>query len=305
MRKNQRTLAALLLVSPAAGLAVISFAIPTPSTGTLSRTNDTVTYSDPTGAPENLTGVVGDTPTCGPADAACSVFTLTIDPSITTPAANYDPTKYQILFQWQWAVSTVDYDIFVEDLAGNLVAKNTSTADPSSIVIPANQAKPGYRLVVVLATGAPIQYNGSIKLQPAPSGAGLCDPSKTNCNPPRYQNYPAGQGQADGAGEPSIGVDWNPNVASLKHDKMNTGGVAFFTANRTEWRVTFDDCSSPAINLWEDVSAVTTQQFVLTDPIGFVDHYSNLQLGTGGAAVRTPGRVFTLDRSEEHTSELQ
>jgi hypothetical protein len=292
---NPRVFVAFLLISAALGLAVVSIATPTPASGTLSRTNSAVTYTDPTGAPPNLTHVALGKPNCGPGDAACSVFNLTIDPSITTPASGYNPAQYQLLFQWSWAVATVDFDIFVEDTSGNLVAKNTSTADPSSIIIPASQALSAYKLVVVLATGGPIPYTGTVTLQPAPPVSGLCNPNVANCTPPRYQSFPAGQGQADGAGEPSIGIDWNPNVASLKHDKVNTGGVAFFTANRTEWRVNFDDCASPAINLWEDVSALTTQEFVLTDPIGFVDHYSSAALGIAYPPPHTPGRVFSLD----------
>src|SRR3954469_4802581 len=292
---NPRTFVAFLLISAAAGLAVVSFATPSPASGTLSRANATVTYTDPTGAPPNLTHVALGKPNCGPGDAACSVFNLTIDPSITTPASGYNPAQYQLLFQWSWGVSTVDFDIFVEDVSGNVVAKNTSTADPSSIVIPASQALSAYKLVVVLSTGGPIPYTGTVTLQPAPPASGLCNPGVTNCAPPRYQNFSAGQGQADGAGEPSIGIDWNPNVASLTHDKVNTGGVAFFTANRTEWRVNFDDCASPAINLWEDVSALTTQEFVLTDPIGFVDHYTAAELGRSYPPPQTSGRVFSLD----------
>jgi hypothetical protein len=84
------------------------------------------------------------------------------------------------------------------------------------------------------------------------------------------------------SGEPSIGVDYNPNVASLKHGTVNQGGVAFFTANLAEFRVSFDDCSSPANTLWE--AATSPVETVNTlDPIGFCDHF-------GGAP--TPGRVF-------------
>src|SRR5689334_21299808 len=51
--------------------------------------------------------------------------------------------------------------------------------------------------------------------------------------PPRFQTYPAPTkaGGAESSGEPSIGVDWNPNVAALKYGTVNPGGVAFFTAN--------------------------------------------------------------------------
>jgi PKD repeat protein len=86
---------------------------------------------------------------------------------------------------------------------------------------------------------------------------------------------------ADSAGEPSIGIDWSircpagtvgcenlhPNA---QFPKRNTGGLAFFTANLNEYRVTFDDCSSPAKHLWEDVT-FDTESLTSLDPIGFVD----------------------------------
>jgi PKD repeat protein len=289
---NPRLFFSILLCCAALSLAFFSFAATTPASDTLSRTHSVI-YTDPLGAPLNPSHLAFGKPNCGPSDTACSVFTLTLDPSVTTVAPGYDPANYQLLFQWSWAVNTVDFDVFLEDAAGNLLKKNTSTSDPSSIIIAVKDAPTVMKLVVVLSTGGPIAYTGTVTIQPAPPPGG-CSP-QANCAPPRYQNFPAGPGQADGAGEPSLGVDWNPNVATLKHDKVNTGGVAFFTANRTEWRLNFDDCASPAINLWEDVSALTTQEFVLTDPIGFVDHYSALALGTGYPPPQTPGRVFSLD----------
>jgi PKD domain-containing protein len=268
---------------------------PSPTSATLSTSNRTITYTDSTGAPPNLTGLALGKPNCGPTGALCSIFNLTIDPTVGTAVGGYDPTQYQIKFSWSWQVSTVDYDIWIENAAGTTtVAQNNSTADPSVIVLPTTLAPATYQIVVVLATGAPIPYTGTIVLEQKPPVTGLCGPP-ADCTPPRYISYSAGAGQADDAGEPSLGVDWNPNVAALKHDKVNTGGVAFFTSGPHEWRVNFDDCSSPAINLWEDVSAVFTQQFVLSDPIGFVDHYTSNALGLVYPPPQTPGRVFTLD----------
>jgi PKD repeat protein len=295
---NPRIFAALVLCSVGAWLASLSFAAPTPTSGTLSTSNRTVTYSEPAGMQTpNETGVATGQPICiAPTD--CSTFDLTIDSSIGTAASGYDPTQYQINMQWSWSVPTVDYDIFVEDSGGNNVAVNNSTADPSGITLPTTTPPGVYHIVIVLATGAPIGYNASIKLEPKPAVSGLCGPP-ADCTPPRYQSYSAGTGQADNAGEPSLGVDWNPNVASLKFQDLthnvNHGGVAFFTSGPNEWRVNFDDCCSPARNTWEDVSAVFDQQFVLSDPIGFVDHYSNQPLGLIYPPPLTPGRVFSID----------
>jgi hypothetical protein len=287
---NPRIFAAFLLCSAGAWLAMVSFATPSPTTDTLT-TSHNITYTDSTGAPLNPTPIATGTPTCGPSNALCSVFTLNIGGDVNALSAS----QYQVAIQWQWGVSTVDYDWFVEDNTGAVVAKNQSTADPSSVILPLPLNNGPYKLIGTLSTGAPIAYTGTVTVQPIQNGSsGICSPP-ANCTPPRYQNYPAAAGQAENSGEPSLGVDFNPNVPSLKHDKVNTGGVAFFTSGPNQWRVNFDDCSSPAVNLWEDVSAPTTQQFVLSDPIGFVDHYTSQELGLTYPEPVTGGREFTLD----------
>ena len=282
----------------------ISSAAPTPGSGTLSTSNRSLTYTDPIGSNTNPGHLVLGKPNCTVPNS-CSIYTLTIDLSVSTPALGYDPTKYQIFIDESWAPAANDYDTFVEDAAGNLVASNLSSGEPETITLDAATTPAGvYTIILEMSAGAPTPYTGTIVLQPKPLATGTCA-LPANCTPPRYMNYPAGPGQADDAGEPSVGVDWNPNVASLKNTtspifttgtmRLNTGGVAFFTSGRHEWRANFDDCPSPAVNKWEDVSATFTQEFVLADPIGFVDHYSSSQLGLAYPPPQTPGRVFTLD----------
>lgn len=303
---NPRILAALAMCAAAAWMAVYSFAAPAPASGTLSTSNSSIAYTDMTGSAPNPSGVALSQPNCT-APNSCSTFLLTIDSSIATAAAGYDPSQYQIFMQWKWAVSTVDYDVFIvgPTPATTVVAKNQSTADPSTIILPTTTAAGTYKVILALATGAPIPYDGTIQLQPKPQVTGACPPSDPACVPPRYRSYPAGSGQADNAGEPSLGVDWNPNVPGLKDTTSpdfttgvklkNTGGVAFFTSGSNEWRVNFDDCPSPALYNWEDVSALFDQTFVLSDPIGFVDHYSSIELGTTYPPPHTPGRIFSID----------
>jgi PKD repeat protein len=257
---------------------------PSPASATLSTSHRSITYNDPTGSSPNPSHLANGKPICT-VPGSCSTFTLTVDSSVGTPAAGYDPTQFQIFIDESWALGVNDYDTFIEDSGGNLIATNTSSADPETITLPTTLPAGVYSIILEMATGAPQAYTGTVTLQPKPVESSICKPP-ANCAPARYQNYPAPPGMGDNAGEPSIGVDWNPNVASLKHDKVNTGGVAFFTSGPNELRSSFDDCSSPAKNKWEDVSAVTTQQAPLSDPIGFVDHYG---------AQPAPGRVFTID----------
>jgi hypothetical protein len=127
-------------------------------------------------------------------------------------------------------------------------------------------------------------FVGTITLENKPT---TCPP--TACppppNPPRYQTYPAPPSAAGAAtsGEPSIGVDWTPNVAGLKHGTVNRGGGVFFTSNFNEYRVDLDDCSSPAIVTWTDVTTPIETDPASLDPIGFCDHQG---------PPPAPGRVF-------------
>jgi hypothetical protein len=284
--------------------APVTPSAPTPTGGTLTSANigtaNALNYADTVGSATNDTFFAGSG-TCA-VPMSCSTFTLTIDSSV----GSLDPTKYQIFIELVWPQAAEDYDTFVCSTGGNcvtanVIASNTSTADPETITLPTTQAPGVYTINAVMATGAFEPYTGTVYIKPIPQVTGCTG----NCTPPRYINYPAGPGQADDAGEPSLGVDWNPNVASLKNTsspifttgtmRRNTGGVAFFTSGPHEWRANFDDCPSPAVNVWEDVSATFTQQFVLSDPIGFVDHYSSSPLGLTYPPPHTPGRVFTLD----------
>jgi uncharacterized repeat protein (TIGR01451 family) len=306
---NPRAFLAFTLGSIGALLAMFSFAQvptpgPSPASGTLSTSNRSLTYMDPVGSNTNPSHLALGQPDCTVPNS-CSIYTLTIDPSVSTSVAGYDPTKYQIFIDESWSPATDDYDTFVEDASGNLIASNESSGEPETITLDAATTPPGvYKIILEMAVGAPTPYTGTVTLQPKPTVTGVCS-APADCTPPRYMNYPAGQGQADDAGEPSIGVDWNPNVAKLKNTKspifttgtmrLNTGGVAFFKSGGHNWRANFDDCPSPAVNVWEDVSATFDQQFVLTDPIGFVDHYSSSPLGLTYPEPLTPGRVFTID----------
>jgi len=253
----------------------------TPSGGTLDSSTPTLTYTDGPTAP-NPTGVLG-APDCTVPNS-CSDFVVTVNASGLSATHN-------ITWLVQWTPPNVDLDIFVENAAGQLVANNNSTVDPSAIILPIPPNGTVYHFIVVASVGtAPI--NGSVSLTlkfPASSpvlGA-----------PPRYINYPAASNQANGSNEPSMGVDWNPNIPGLREiagqTRKNTGGVAFFTGDTIQYRSDFDDCSSPAFNTWTDTGAPIITGL---DPIGFVDHFTTAQLGTNtGTPPQTPGRIFGLD----------
>jgi PKD domain/Fibronectin type III domain/Dockerin type I domain len=292
-------------IHPVAG-PVVPSAGPSPTSGTLSRSSPLLTFADPIGPVPNATGegVTSGAPTCAANGVDCSNYTVTLDPSIFTAATGYDPNKAFILIQLNWTPTAYEYGSFVEDKNGNVIASNTAGTDPETISIPVNspglQAGGPYTIVTTLEIGTPgLGYTGNISLQ-QPKGAGN---SCTSCQPPRYQMY---FGPDNASGEPSVGVDWNPNVASFQQvaagnvahgpTLLDTGGVSFFTANLNQYRVTFDDCSSPAINTWTNVT-FPTEGVTTLDPIGFTDHFISGQLGTSYPPPKTNGRVWQTQLS--------
>src|SRR2546423_10718448 len=90
---------------------------PTPPSGTLSPGNPTITYTD---GPliTNTTGLLGP-PICS-APGLCSDFQLTVD------AASVAATQ-EILIEGTWTPAQNDFDYFIENLSGQVIAAQQST----------------------------------------------------------------------------------------------------------------------------------------------------------------------------------
>jgi hypothetical protein len=93
---------------------------------------------------------------------------------------------------------------------------------------------------------------------------------------PRFQNYPAPDGIADDVGEPSIGCNWKSETSASNSmfTIPNGGRVMLFGGFSPDlYRVTFNDCSSPAKPLWEAKPLLTASTpRAAGDPILFTDH---------------------------------
>ena len=273
---------------------------PSPGGGTLSRVSGTLTFTESAALVPNASGqgVGFSTPNCSVPNS-CSTYTLTLDPGIFTAASGYDPTKNVILIQITWPTSAQQYGVWIEDKNGNLIASNTAGLDPAtvaiSVVTPNLQANGPYTIVTAVEIGGSQGYTGFVKLAQLPTAGG------TSSAVPRYQVYEAPAGLALQSGEPSIGVDWNPNQAGLRQTaggtaahgpkRLNIGGITMYTSTFNEYQVGFDDCSSPAVNIWTDVS-FPTEGLATSDAIGFTDHYTTAPLGTSYPPPLTPGRTF-------------
>ncbi|HZE69619.1 MAG TPA: PKD domain-containing protein [Pyrinomonadaceae bacterium] len=267
-RTNVLALAAALIASTVLVWTINSSAA-SPSSGTITATSGSLSYIAGPFVVANESGQGGVlTPLCLPGTPLCDQYTLTVN------ASSAAATK-KLLIQIQWPTSAADFDLYVIQ-GGTTVASSHGSSDPESVFLNIPADGTIYTIQVIPTTPLGDSFTGTIALVDPPAtaqtGSGLA---------PRYQNYAAPQGMGDNAGEPSIGIDWNPNVPSFKHDKVNTGGLSFFQSGPNTLRTSFDDCSSPARDQWDDVSTPFVQQAALSDPIGFVD--------------RLTGRVFSLD----------
>ena len=267
-----RILTACALVAGSAWFGFLAFATITPPNGTLTDSSGPVTF---TGGPylvANPSAQANGIPTCN-AVLVCDEFALTVSGlSAATTASKY----IRVEVRWPEAGET-QFDLYVfqgDTATGRVVAQNLGDqtyVDPDVVLIPAVNGSYTIRVVPFLPNGQSI--TGTVSLVPFPALAPV-----TTGVAPAFSNHLSPPNLGNSAGEPSIGVDWAPRVPSLKHDKVNTGGVAFFTSNTSQLRVTFDDAPSPAAALWEDTAAPVKPGL---DPIGFVDHDT--------------GRVFGLE----------
>ncbi len=243
-----------------------------PMGGTLSDSSGPLTF---TGGPypvANPSSQATGVPTCN-AVLVCDEYTLTVSGlSAATTASKY----IRIEVRWM-ELGEAQFDLYVfsgTSATGQLIASslgNQTYVDPDVVLIPAINGT--YTIRVVPFNPQGLSITGMVSLVPFPTLA----PPGTG-TPPTFSNHISPTALGNSAGEPSIGVDWNPNVPALKHDKVNLGGVTFFTAGTRQLRVSFDDATAPPVALWEDMNAPVQTGL---DPIGFVD--------------RVTGRIFGLE----------
>jgi hypothetical protein len=244
-----------------------------PSSGTI-HPNDTPVSWDGTAAGGAATGE-GD---CVEG-VNCDSYTLTISGQ---PA---DWTGKKVRIQITWLIPATDYDLYVhkDTIDGPIIKSSTNGAPGTSEQVEIDPTGPngtGVYVVHVVDFSVPPgdQYHGvaSVVNPPPPPPP----PTPATGIAPRYHNFAPPNGLGGGAGEPSIGVNWQT-------------GKVFLLAGLQVLRVTFDDCPSPAAAVWEDKSPQTTTSL---DPILFTDH-------TRAQGDTTPNRTFDsqLTGQDSHT----
>ncbi len=220
--------------------------------GTLSLTNTTLTYTHGPFFVANVTDQVGP-PVCT-APNICDDYGL----NVSVPAGTEATQQISVTFTYDQSIDPlVDFDVWVLNSQGNVIGSNTSGVSPSTVVIPAISGAYTVRADPWFPGGE--SYTGTISLaaKPAPSSAPDAA-TQSSTAPPRFQDYavPSSLG-GNGAGEPSLGLNWN------------TGNVMYVAGLQT-FRVGFDGTTSPATASWKDVSSLTTSKESL-DPILYTD----------------------------------
>lgn len=232
------------LVCMAAGLvATLAGSAANPASGTLSVANPTLTY---TGGPNLISNPSAQAGAVDCVNLPCDDYALTIN-----VPASYENT-HQVKIQISWDIPAEDYDLQVTGVGSS----GNSPGVPETVIAPAVSGTHTVRVIPFLVAGG--TFTGTITLEEKPQ---VTPGGSVNTGTsPRFQTYtpPPDSTLGASAGEPSIGFG--------KPSAQYPGGRYMFIAALETLRISFDDCSSPAKETWEDVSSTTTSLATL-DPI--------------------------------------
>lgn len=240
-----------LLAAVGAGVlvaqALVGADAATPTSGSISPTAPTATWTAGPFAAPNVTGTAG-TVVCG-APTLCDDYTL----KVATPAGY--GSGHRLTISVSWPNSAADFDVYVLDSAGNTVGTSASNADPEQVVLPPNSGTYTVRVVPFTPLGQSI--TGTARLTTTPS-----NPPPATTTGLAYRNYAAPKALTDShnAGEPSIGVDWKTD-AVMYQSYVSTYKVGFGPNNAVSWQ----DRSATASNGCPQGSITSLDPILFTD----------------------------------------
>jgi hypothetical protein len=211
------TLGAAVLIAPAALPADAA----DPSSGTVTDSSTTVTWSAGPFATSNPTGAAGD-PTCNAA-TVCDDYAL----HVSTPPGYGG--GHQLAISIGWTNTAADFDLYVLDASGKIVGTSASSADPELVLLPPDSGDYTVRVVPYLPLGE--SFTGKAELTSTPP-----NPAPAGFAAPTYATYAAPETLPDAhnAGEPSIGV--NPATGAVMYQSyVSTYKIGFDAANAASW----------------------------------------------------------------------
>jgi len=260
----------------------------TPPSSSISSSSDPVSWDFAAVGGGTVTNV-GIQDICPP--GMCDDHDLTV--VLPAPAATFYQTmtaKLTIKYTWTSTVPT-DLDVFAISPSGadhGPGSPDDTSTGPGEEDLTVTDPIDGFWHIrsVASLTPVPTSAHAAVTLTTAPRPT-IAPPPPPAPGAPTFVNYPAPDNivpalgsttsGAHGAGEPSIGVDWNT-------------GKAFIEAGNHTLRVTFNDSVNPATASWEDKRSPFAR--VSLDPILFTDD------GHFGGTNRTFSSQLNLVTSE-------
>ena len=227
----------------------------------------------------------------------CDFFDLTVDVSEAWLLANPN-ARLRVTGGWPdpssdaGGPSATDFDFYLRSATGSEVAGTTgaTSANPEMMQVVPTPGSTDYRVVIVpfLVAGQTATVRMELDPGSSPSGGG----ASVTKGGPAMAIYRPNNGMAGiAAREPTIGLD------------RNTDEV-FFMAGFDQARVSFDDSTSPATALWEDVSApipinfTSLDPFITDDPHPYADGSYNPTIWLSHLLGATSMIGITSDRGE-------
>ncbi|MEV8558607.1 sialidase family protein [Streptomyces sp. NPDC051917] len=220
----------------------------TPTSGSVSDTAPTTTWSAGPFAVPNVSGTTG-TVSCGNAQP-CDDYTL----KVSVPVG-YD-AGHSLRVDVKWPDPAADFDLYVLDANGREVAASASSSDPETVLLPAVTASYTVRVVPYAPLGDSFTGTASLVADPAA-------PPPSTATPPTYANSSAPDSikDAHNAGEPSIGVD-RATDAAMFQAYTSTLKVTYDSAGTATWQ----DKSADAANGCPQGSTTSLDPILFTDP---------------------------------------
>jgi hypothetical protein len=202
-----------------------------PTGGTLTNAGGPLTWTGGPFAAPNATGNVTGTPDCS-VPQSCDDYTLTVN---TRPGTG---DTHDLKIVTSWTTTGADFDVYVLDRAGNVVASAASSSEPETITMPPTSGVYTVRVVPYTPLGATYTAKASLVTKPNDGAPASTAPA------PSFRNFAAPKSLPDvnNAGEPSIGYD-------SKHT------ATMYQASLSTYRVHFNDTTTPTSASWTDVSA--------------------------------------------------
>jgi hypothetical protein len=259
-------------------VVVLSFPLmaSSPSAGTLSAGSSALTWNGTA-----LGGASPEAETTCVEGVNCDTFLLTFGGT----AADWNGKNARVSLSWLLPVT--DYDMYIHkgSATGPLVAtsaQGVTTAETADInVATSGTGTYAVRIVYFVALGD--QYKGRAEVV---SAAPDVPPPASSAPRPTFTNFAAPAPLGQGAGEPTLGVNWN------------SGNVMFISGLETLRVNGFDDATGAAN--WVDRSGLTTS-ITTFDPILFTDNSTGRTIVSQLLPAKVSLMAFSDDDGETWT----